>query len=275
MVIINKAKQIYKITNTINGKIYIGQSNNPKSRFNQHMNKNSSSKSISEDVDKYGIEAFTLEIIEDVLEDFQKSESFWIKKYKDEKYELYNKTKGGEEPPTRYGFDNQFTLYTEEQQKEVIDLLLNTNYNYTQIGKITNTSRDFAKRTNDGVRSTIYNKDINFPIRKETHFEKVARSIIYDLKNTSLTQRKIASKYGVARSMVTMINIGENRHDENEVYPIIECGVYNLTSKQLEEISKKLKEGYNPFQISNKFGYGHYQIILKMSKTINSKGSIL
>lgn len=275
MEIINKIKQIYKITNTVNGKIYIGQSNNPIHRFRQHMSKNSSSKSISEDIDKYGTGAFVLDIIETNSEDFQNRESYWIKKYKDDGYELYNKTKGGEEPPTTYGFDNKFTLYTEEQQKEVIDLLVNTNYNYTQIGRLTNTSKDFARRTNDGVRTTIYNKDMDFPIRKETHFDKIARNIVYDLKNTLLTQRNIAKKYGVARSMVTMINIGENHYDDNEVYPIREGGVYNLTSKQLKEVEEKLKEGYNAFHISNNLGYGHYQKILAMSKTIELDGTTL
>lgn len=269
---INKVKQIYKITNIVNGKIYIGQSNNPKNRFHQHMTKNSSSKSISEDVDKYGIEAFTLEIIEDNLEDFQKSEAFWIKKYKDEKYELYNKTKGGEEPPTMYGFDNKFTLYTEEQQKEVIDLLLNTNYNYTQIGKITNTSRDFVKRTNDGIRSTIYNKYMDFPIRKETHFEKVARNIIYDLKNTRISQKNIANKYGVARSMVTMINIGENRHDENETYPIRKEWVTQLSKEEKEDIIRELKNGKTPTELVKI--YKHENPIYKMAKDLRMVGEL-
>ena len=40
------------------------------------------------------------------------------------------------------------------------------------------------------------------------------------LKNTKYTQKEIAKMFDVARSCVTMINIGENHHDESIIYPI-------------------------------------------------------
>ena len=53
---------IYKITNKINNKIYIGQTNNIKRRFNSH--KNNKRSVISKAINKYGVENFTFEIIE-------------------------------------------------------------------------------------------------------------------------------------------------------------------------------------------------------------------
>ena len=40
------------------------------------------------------------------------------------------------------------------------------------------------------------------------------------LENTDLTQKEIASQLGVARSTVTMINIGKNHRLSNKSYPI-------------------------------------------------------
>ena len=60
-------KALYKITNVINGKSYIGQSVDPKKRFASHINrsKNDSDNSpIHSAIKKYGKENFTLEILE-------------------------------------------------------------------------------------------------------------------------------------------------------------------------------------------------------------------
>ena len=60
-------------------------------------------------------------------------------------------------------------------------------------------------------------ENIEYPIRdKDSTYEEI--KVL--LKTTNLTQREIAKLLGVARSTVTMINIGKNHFDENENYPI-------------------------------------------------------
>ena len=53
-------KAIYKITNKINKKSYIGQSVNPILRFEQHNYKNDSNSLIHKALKKYGREHFSL-----------------------------------------------------------------------------------------------------------------------------------------------------------------------------------------------------------------------
>ena len=54
---------IYKATNKINGKSYIGQSNNIERRFSEHKTKIDIPIEIA--IRKYGIDAFNFEIIEE------------------------------------------------------------------------------------------------------------------------------------------------------------------------------------------------------------------
>lgn len=67
---------IYKITNTINNKIYIGQTVDIKRRFNNH--KNNKKSVISMAINKYGINNFTFEII-DKAETVKESDTLEIK----------------------------------------------------------------------------------------------------------------------------------------------------------------------------------------------------
>lgn len=71
---------IYKITKKENGKSYIGQSNNIERRFSEHKNRNEMAIDIA--IQKYGIDAFTFEIIEECsLEQLDEKEIYWISYY--------------------------------------------------------------------------------------------------------------------------------------------------------------------------------------------------
>ena len=91
---------IYKITNTLNNKIYIGQTiKTVQERFTQHKN-NSNKEYFSQIVlykafNKYGIENFICEEIEEVPNDkLDEREKYWIEYY-DSYFNGYNSTLGG------------------------------------------------------------------------------------------------------------------------------------------------------------------------------------
>ena len=95
---------IYKITNLINGKVYIGQSINIYKRWKEHKNKNNWNKKkqiIYSAFKKYGLDNFNFEIIEICNKKMlNEKERFYIKLYKSYVYDKnsngYNATLGGE-----------------------------------------------------------------------------------------------------------------------------------------------------------------------------------
>lgn len=85
---------IYKITNKLNGKVYIGQSKNIERRWKDHL-KAKDNFPIHRAIRKYGKEAFTFEVIlECSLEDLNLQEQLYIKIY-DSVINGYNCTWGG------------------------------------------------------------------------------------------------------------------------------------------------------------------------------------
>lgn len=72
---------IYKITNKLNNKCYIGQSVDIKRRLNEHK-KHKDNSLIDNEISKMGVENFIFEILEtcDIIE-LNRRESYYIKKY--------------------------------------------------------------------------------------------------------------------------------------------------------------------------------------------------
>ena len=93
---------IYKITNTINGKSYIGHTiQNVKERFYQHCatkcSKAVSNMAIHRAIKKYGKSNFTVEVIEEIdSANLNDRERYWIKYYNSYN-NGYNSTKGGQD----------------------------------------------------------------------------------------------------------------------------------------------------------------------------------
>lgn len=100
-------RYIYKITNQINQKIYIGKTNNPIKRFKTHYNPKSNSV-IAKAIQKYGKDNFKFEIIEviqflekptdiDIILYLNAREMFYISKFKSNDNKCgYNRTNGGD-----------------------------------------------------------------------------------------------------------------------------------------------------------------------------------
>lgn len=97
---------IYKITNTVNQKFYIGKTcRTVEKRFAEHINKSKKKDNspIHLAMAKYGIENFKIETIETLhsIEDMNLRERYWIDYYKQEcPNKFYNLANGGDGGPT-------------------------------------------------------------------------------------------------------------------------------------------------------------------------------
>lgn len=89
---------IYKITNLVNGKCYIGQSNNIKRRFVEHKNLHRRGcRLVHAAIQKYGVENFSFEVLEECeLGELDEREIFYISKLNP----AYNIASGGSGNPS-------------------------------------------------------------------------------------------------------------------------------------------------------------------------------
>ena len=102
---------IYKVTNNINGKVYIGQSIfRIDKRFREHLSDSQkpskNSRPIYDALNKYGKENFSLSLIEEVDNDYlNEREKFWISEYRSyigfKDCQGYNATLGGDSKLTK------------------------------------------------------------------------------------------------------------------------------------------------------------------------------
>lgn len=87
---------IYRITNTVNGKCYVGQSINIEKRLRQHKKGIDSNEHLQNSFKKYGMDKFEFEVIEEcAISELNNRERYWIAHFKAFD-EGYNSTLGGE-----------------------------------------------------------------------------------------------------------------------------------------------------------------------------------
>lgn len=103
---------IYKITNKINGKIYIGKTiKSIEARFKKHLNgaKNKVNRHLYDAMNCYGYENFELTLIETckTIESLNEREIYWISHYNSISPCGYNMTQGGDGGNTLINWDDE------------------------------------------------------------------------------------------------------------------------------------------------------------------------
>lgn len=218
-------KAIYKITNNINGKLYIGQSVNPQHRFIAHCSRafnDTDNSPIHKAIRKYGKENFSMEVLE-WTEDYNSREQELIKEYKAYSPYGYNIAIGGEEPPHSYGENHHKSVITEKQVSQVIDYLKYSKLTEPEIGRqfTPNFNQVLINNINWGI--THKRKCESYPIRKSCPYNldnEEVEEVKWLLKNTLYPCSQIADYYHVNTSTIKHINSGRNYFNNNENYPL-------------------------------------------------------
>ena len=161
---------IYKITNKINGKCYIGQSIHIERRWYEHKTKAYQqtyelyNSPLSRAFRKYGIDNFLFEVVEQcTIEELDDKEIYWINYYESYLREKgYNQTLGG---------DHHFKMFlTPQQVEEIIILLKTTLLPQEEIAIQFNVNQSMISRINNGFY--WHKENEKYPIRKSVQILK-------------------------------------------------------------------------------------------------------
>lgn len=210
---------IYKITNKVNGKIYIGKSVKPNERFKRHLyiaksgnKKDNQFQPIHAAIAKYGSDNFCLEVIDesDLEEEIFKKEIFWISYYKSNMVRYpngmgYNLTDGGEGASglsptlvtrnkiskTNSGSGNGMFKKTHS---------LNTREQMKKSQKMRSCREPITQEHKQKNRDAALKQDFSFRIPIDIKLE------IIDLWNSgSYTKRQLAEKFNLKYNSVVKI----------------------------------------------------------------------
>ena len=237
---------IYKFTNKINNKIYIGQTTQTlEQRINKHLQQLNDETYFHRALKKYGIDNFNIEIIEQSipLNELDNREIYWIKYYNSyyTSNQGYNLTKGGQ-----WGTSSQ--LICGSAENEIKDLIKNSQLTFKQISDLFGVSLSCISDINRG--KTFYEENIEYPIRKTLQHtklnNKLVSQIIDYLQNSNLSIIDIGLTLGISDFTVGEINRGKNSWCPiNIQYPIrksIQSNTYQnkIDQSQVQEICYKL-----------------------------------
>jgi len=279
---INKPHHCYKITNLVNGKLYIGVTHKDiETRFWQHAKISHSNNKIKTSINyamiKYGVLNFIIEKLETFTDGYSafEAEKEYIKKFNSNDYKYgYNETNGGDSGPIifKYSTDlisNILNDYCEGIKIEDISKKYNLSYNKTfditrlRFSELYNIPNELINRLKEAK--------LNSKKRKRTTKTDIINIINDFLKNT--TASKLSDKYKLSVFTIwnilhrqTWKNITLDEELENKLKEkISSISRKNLTKAEAQEILNSYCAGTSIKELSKKFSISNniIRLILK------------
>lgn len=225
-------KYVYKITNNITGKVYIGQTNNLKRRIQEHKHDKRCNHPMYTEIHKYGFENFDVEVLY-FGSNYDEEEKKYIRLYHScDKNFGYNITPGGQGSAGEW---NPASTITQATADALISDLLNSDLSKVELAEKYNVNKKFIDNVNTGV--SWRKPNIKYPIREpevKPTDEKVVNHIIEMLKDESITIDDIVCNTGIHRSVILSINKGKTHLRETESYPIRELGLKKCDLRDIQ-----------------------------------------
>lgn len=238
---------IYKITNKINGKIYIGKTiRTPYERWQEHVRESlldvDSEIPLHKAIRKYGKENFTIEVVEtniSTLEELNQKEKQYIKIFDSKVHHHgYNVADGGDG-------GRIVTKITIEQVKQIKEMLSDQENleSFSEIGKRFGLTPSSIREINIG--NSWYDEKDSYPIRKYnvaglTIPKKEYEKIVNELKASTLSISEIQSKYDLSQSQINAINNGHYCYDgTNDYYKDIYRGPFPIRFVKRKDLTQQ------------------------------------
>lgn len=236
-------KDIYIIKNSVNNKVYIGQSKNSAERWLSHVynaiyekKSNKKTQVIHRAMMKYGVDKFHYEIIEYQIENYDEREKYWINFYNSIAPNGYNVSVGGSGIGT--GIDSINSVFKEKSKLlECISEISSSEKTFANIAKKFGCSQEVISAINLGYRYKM--DEFIYPLRdtNSKYSYQTLKQIRYSLKyELDLSIKDISKKYMVDYSQVSNINQGKIYFVKNEKYPLRNKRISDLKDEVVENI---------------------------------------
>ena len=233
---------IYKIENKINGKCYIGQSENIGRRWRAHQsaafnpNANNYDTTLYRAIRKYGLENFTFTIlVECEISQLDELEKSYIQQFNSLAPNGYNLTAGGAESVCSFKL-------TQNEVDTIIELLQNSDKSQDEIAAQFNVSQKMISNINTG--NSWIRCGITYPIRSKSRKSvcklcgiEITTNSDYCVdcakKNMRKTERPSREELKQLIREKTFVSIGESFNvSDNAIRKW--CAAYNLPTKKTE-----------------------------------------
>ena len=229
----NLEKYIYKLTNLVNGKSYIGQTNNLKRRFQEHLHDKRAGHPIHLALRKYGRENFSCEVLY-YGEDYNEEEKKWIAYYETNNRDKgYNIAIGGQDSA---GETNPMSKITQEQADQVVDLLINSELSRGEIAQTMQLDVGYIDHINHGE---AWSKSIyTYPLRSFSNAltQDQVEDVVALLMDGSKSIDDIEAETGLKRYIILSINKGHTYKQKDVEYPIKELKMPEKTLLKIRDL---------------------------------------
>lgn len=259
---------IYKFTNKINKKVYIGQSRDISKRYGEHLSciRNGYENSyFYKAVKKYGFENFTFEILEICnVSSLNEKEAYYVKKYNSFGKGGYNLTNGGDQSVT-------FQILNNKSLASLIKDLKEEKLSYKELSEKYKINKTMLSLINNG--HSHYNSDIKYPIREVTNLSRGVcflnsdGELLYTFKSIYQAGREL----GIDRRNISSAINGRNK-SVSGMRVCLEENLHEYLNKK-EDI-RIYKKGVEQYKLDGTFIQSFDSINQAVLKTGVSKSTI-
>lgn len=240
------------MTNLKNNAKYVGQTKNLKRRMDAHVSdsrSNATTRKISLAIREYGIENFSVKILEDNIDPslLNKKEEEWIKKLNTVVPPNYNTQVKVRRKSQNKNYNNSVEKLSDAEISHVISALKEFK-SIDDVSEICGISKQLVSMVNRGKIGR--NNDTTYPIiptqkLSKLNWEKV-RQIQQYLLDNKFSLKKLSEMYNVSVTTIYNINKGKIYKDFRLTYPIScveELSNYKISEREYDFIVDQLKKG--------------------------------